>query len=105
MSKAIYMLVIAKGYTEAGYQLSAEERNELWAKVKMIDDQAGAKFVIACNLRWADEEVYDWAVSEYPDMDAYLKKAEELEELEKLEKLEWWRYVTTKTILGTKMEE
>ena len=99
MSNAIYMLVIAKGYTEAGYQLSAEERNELWAKVKMIDDQAGAKFVIACNSRWADEEVYDWAVIEYPDMDAYLKKVEELE------KLEWWRYVTTKTILGTKMEE
>lgn len=99
MSKAIYMLVIAKGYTEAGYQLSAEERNELWAKVKMVDDQAGAKFVIACNSRWADEEVYDWAVIEYPDMDAYLKKVEELE------KLEWWRYVTTKTILGTKMEE
>lgn len=41
MSKAIYMLVIAKGYTEAGYQLSVEERNELWSKVKMIDDQAG----------------------------------------------------------------
>lgn len=99
MSKAIYMLVIAKGYTEAGYQLSVEERNELWSKVKMIDDQAGAKFVIACNSRWADEEVYDWAVIEYPDMDAYLKKVEELE------KLEWWRYVTTKTILGTKMEE
>ena len=99
MSNAIYMLVIAKGYTEAGYQLSAEERNELWAKVKMVDDQAGAKFVIACNSRWADEEVYDWAVIEYPDMDAYLKKVEELE------KLEWWRYVTTKTILGTKMEE
>ena len=81
MSNAIYMLVIAKGFTEAGYQLSAEERNELWAKVKMVDDQAGAKFVIACNSRWADEEVYDWAVIEYPDMDAYLKKVEELEKL------------------------
>lgn len=99
MSKPIYMLVMAKGYTEAGYQLSEEERNALWAKVMEADKQAGGKFVIACNSRWADEEIYDWAVIEYPDMDAYQKKVDELE------KLEWWRYVTTKTILGTKMED
>jgi hypothetical protein len=99
MSKPIYMLVLAKGYTEAGYQLSEQERNDLWAKVLETDKQAGGKMVIACNSRWADEEFYNWAVIEYPDMDAYQKKVEELE------KLEWWRYVSTKTILGTKMED
>ena len=99
MSKPIYMLVMAKGYTEAGYQLSEEERNNLWSKVLEIDKQAGGKFVIACNSRWADEEIYDWGVIEYPDMDAYQKKVDELE------KMDWWRYVTTKTILGTKMED
>jgi hypothetical protein len=99
MFKPIYMLVLAKGYTEAGYQLSEQERNDLWAKVLETDKQAGGKMVIACNSRWADEEFYNWAVIEYPDMDAYQKKVEELE------KLEWWRYVSTKTILGTKMED
>ena len=99
MSKPVYMLVMAKGYTEAGYQLSEEERNNLWSKVQEIDKQAGAKFVIFCNSRWADEEIYDWGVLEYPDMEAYQKKVEELE------KLHWWRYFSAKTILGTKMEE
>jgi len=99
MSKPVYMLVMAKGYTEAGYQLSAEERNNLWSQVWEVDKQAGGKPVIFCNSRWADEEIYDWGVIEYPDMEAYQKKVEELE------KLEWWRYFVTKTILGTKMED
>ena len=99
MSKPVYMLVMAKGYTEAGYQLSEEERNNLWSKVQEIDKQAGAKFVIFCNSRWADEEIYDWGVIEYPDMETYQKKVEELE------KLDWWRYFSAKTILRTKMEE
>ena len=42
--------------------------------------------------------LFDWGVLEYPDMESYLKKVEELE------KLKWWRYFSAKTILGTKME-
>jgi hypothetical protein len=48
--------------------------------------------------KWADEAIYDWGVLEYPDMEAYQKKVEELE------KLEWWRCFSAKTILDTKME-
>ena len=32
VSKPIYLLVLAKGYTEAWYQLSKEEQDELWRK-------------------------------------------------------------------------
>jgi len=99
MAKPIYLLVLAKGYTEAYYQLSKAEQAELWSKVAKIDPRAGAKWQIVCNSRWADEEIYDWGVIEYPSMDAYQKKVEELE------KLDWWRYFSAKTILGTKMEE
>jgi hypothetical protein len=93
------MLVIGKGFTEAWHRLSKEEQDNLWSKVEEVDKRAGGKWVILCNSRWADEEIYDWGVLEYPDMEAYHKKVEELENLN------WWRYFSAKTILGTKMEE
>lgn len=98
MSKPIYLLVLGKGYTETWYQLSKEEQARLWSKVEEIDKSAGAKWQLICNSRWADEEIYDWGVIEYPDIDAYQQK------VAALEKLYWWRYFSAKTILGTKME-
>ena len=99
MAKPVYLLILGKGYTEAWYQLSKEEQDSLWSKVEEIDKRAGAKWQIVCNSRWVDEEIYDWGVIEYPAMEAYQQKVEELE------KLNWWRYWSAKTILGTKMEE
>ena len=99
MAKPVYLLILGKGYTEAWYQLSKEEQDSLWSKVEEIDKRAGAKWSILCNSRWADEEICNWCVLEYPDMEAYQQKVEELE------KLNWWRYWSAKTILGTKMEE
>ena len=95
MSQSVYLLVLAKGPTEAWYRLSKEERDKLWLKVLDVDQRAGAKWHITCNSRWSDEEVYNWSVIEYPSMEAYQKKVEELE------KLEWWRYFSAKTLLGT----
>src|SRR5450759_1284565 len=99
MSKPIYLLVLGQGWTEAWYQLSKEEQNNLWSRVEEVSNRAGEKNLIWCNSRWADEGIFDWMVLEYPDMETYQKKVEELE------KLEWWRYFSAKTILGTKMEE
>ena len=99
MSKPVYLIVLGKGWTEAWYQLSKEEQDSLWSKVEEADKRAGGKWLILCNSRWANEEVFDWCVLEYPDMDAYQQKVMELEELN------WWRYFSAKTILGTKMEE
>lgn len=99
MPKPICLLVLVKGHKEAWYQLSKQEQDALWAKGEEIDRQAGATWKIACNSRWADEEMYGWAVLEYPDMEAYQAKAAALEELQ------WWRYYEVKTVLGTPMEE
>ncbi len=99
MAKPIYLLVLGKGVTEAWYQLSKAEQDSLWAKVQEADRRADAKWVILCNSRWADEELFDWGVLEYPDMEAYQQKVAELEALQ------WWRYFSAKTILGTKMEQ
>lgn len=98
MSKPVYLLVLGKNFTEAYYQLSKQQQDELWAKAREADERAGGKWLIFCNSRWADEELFDWGVIEYPDMEAYQKKVEELETLN------WWRYISTKTVLGTKME-
>jgi hypothetical protein len=99
MPKPIYLLVLGKGYTEAWYQLTKEEQDSLWAKVQDIDARAGATWRIICDSRWADEEIFDWGVIEYPDIEAYQEK------VAALEKLQWWRYFSAKTILGTRMEE
>jgi hypothetical protein len=99
VSKPIYLLVLGKGFTEAWYQLSKDEQDALWAKAEEIDRRAGAVWKIACNSRWADEEIFDWGVLEYPDLDAYQTKVAELEELQ------WWRYFEAKTVLGTLMAE
>jgi len=97
MSRPFYTLVLGQGFTEAWHQLSKDEQDQLWAQVDAVDKRAGAKWIIACDSRWADQSIFDWAVIEYPDMEAYQEKTKELE------KLNWWRYFSAKTILGTKM--
>jgi hypothetical protein len=96
MSEPIYMLVWGGDWTEAGHQLSQEEKDDLWAKVSAVDERAGAKWVLSCDSRWADESVAGWAVVVYPDIESYQQKVKGLEELN------WWRYFSAKTILGTK---
>jgi hypothetical protein len=99
MPQPIYNLVLAKGHKEAWYQLSKREQDALWAKGEEIDRRAGAKLKLACDSRWADEDLFGWAVLEYPDMEAYRVKVAALEELQ------WWRYFDVKSVLGTPMEE
>lgn len=99
MSKPVYLLIMEQGNTEAWYQLSKAEQNKLRLKAMEVEKRAGARLIIACNSRWADEALSDWVVLEYPNIEAIQQKIEELE------KLNWWRYFSAKTILGTKMEE
>ncbi len=54
MSKPIYLLVLGQGFTEAWYQLSKEVQDNLWSKVEEVNKRAGAKWLIACNSRWAE---------------------------------------------------
>jgi hypothetical protein len=98
MSTPVFLLVLGEGHTEAWYQLSKEEQDDLWAKAQEVDRRAGAVVHIVCDSRWADESLFDWVVIEYPDFDAYRQKVAELEELS------WYRYWSGKTILGTKVD-
>ena len=94
----IFLLVLAKGMTEAWYQLSKAEQEQLWAKVEAIDAQAGVTWLLSCSSRWCDEECFRWTVGKYPSMAAYRAKVLALEQLD------WWRYFTGKTILGTELD-
>ena len=99
MSKPVYVNYCVQGLTEAWYRLSKEEQDNLVAKIKEIDKSLGCKELIGCDSRWADEATVAWGVEEYPDMDAYQKAYEEVEKLGK------FRYISVKTILGTKSVE
>lgn len=99
MSQPVFLLVLAKGFTEAWYQLSKAEQDALWAQVDEVDQRAGAKRHDFYDTRWADESTAGWGVIEYPSMEAYQQKVKDLAELN------WWRYFSAKTLLGTKMED
>lgn len=99
MSEPVYLLILGQGNTEAWYQLTKEEQDKLLSKAMEVEKRVGARLVIACQARWADEALSDWVVLEYPNMEAIQQKVEELE------KLNWWRYFSAKTIPGTKMDE
>ena len=96
MSKPVYLLVIIQEYTEAWHPLSEDQKKSLWSQVQAVDERAGANYSEYYDSRWADEETRAFTITEYPNMDAYQTKVEELE------KLNWWRYFKGKTLLGTK---
>jgi hypothetical protein len=87
-------------FTEVWYQLSEEERESLFAKVRANREKVGVKNIIACNSLWSPPTEYHWfMVDEYPDIEAQQK----LQELDN--ELGWYRYWEGMTILGTKWEE
>lgn len=63
-----------------------------------MDKRLGGKWLLTCSARWADESLMGWGVLEYPSMEAYLQKVDELEAIG------WWRYFEAKTILGTHVD-
>lgn len=93
--KPIYILVLPKGNKEAGFQLTEQERNDLWAKTLDADRRAGAKFVVGGESRWANEATRGWFVIEFPSIEAVFQKYNELEY-----KLNGFRYWACDTYLG-----
>jgi len=68
MSTPIFLLVLGEGFTEAWYQLSKQEQDDLWAQVQDVDRRAGAVWHILCDSRWADESLFDWARDRVPGL-------------------------------------
>ena len=100
MSQKIYKLCLIRGYTEAYYQLSEEEKNQLWEKVSKAIEKAGAKMATPYyNCRWSNDKYMTFFTMEYPDIEAAMA------DTEGVEKAELFRYLISETILGTEATE
>ena len=99
MAEPIRVLVMIKGFTEAWYQLSDAEQESWWDRLQAIGEGVGAKFLVQCDSRWANEEYAFWGVLEYPTLDA-CKQA-----IAENEKQGWYRYVVATSLLGTEPSE
>ena len=98
MAKKIYQLFLM-GFNEAGYQLTQEEQDALLAKERESSEKAGARNIVFCEATWSNEEWQYFGVNEYPDVEALQEHTKRLEEVQ------WFRYVTSRVILGTESEQ
>jgi hypothetical protein len=84
-------------FTEAWYQLSQTEKDNLLAKIDAQGKPFGLKRVLMCNSRWSNERWQVFGVEEFPDIATYQKYNIALEEAD------WFRYIDSETMLGTAM--
>ncbi len=94
----IYHLFISRGFREAYYQLSPEERDQYWARVGEISTAAGAKPLVACYARWHNEEYAAWGIEEFPDLQAVQQSARAHE------RNQHFRYIEAETYNGVLSE-
>jgi hypothetical protein len=87
------------GVKEAWYQLSKEEQDALFAKIQDAMKSVGGKSMLVCNSSWNSEQWLFWGVEEFPSLEAVQEYSRCLEELN------WFRYVYSEVLLGSKAEE
>ena len=94
--KPIMRLYFAK-IKEVFYNLSEEEKMEYMRKDRENLDELGMKVLMMIDCRWSNEEWDFVGVEEWPTIEA-------LENRGKFEKeeMEAFRYVESKTLLGTR---
>jgi hypothetical protein len=94
--KPIIRLFFAK-IKEAFYNLSEEEKKEFMRKDRENLDELGCKIMMMVDCRWSNEEWNFIGVEDWPTLEALETRAKfEYEELEA------FRYVESKTYLGTR---
>ena len=97
MAQPVYKLWRGR-FTEAWYQLSADEQQSLMAKVEQTLAQAGGKELVICSSGWADEYWQVFGVEEFPSLEAAQHHHQALQTLN------WYRYIESTTTLGTALE-
>jgi hypothetical protein len=98
MAQTVYKLYMGKP-SEAWFQLSNEEQESLFKKIDEALKNAGGKSIISVDSSWSSEEWLFFGVEEFPDIEAAQKHAKDLNELN------WFRYLESKSLLGTKFEQ
>jgi hypothetical protein len=94
MSQPIYKLFMFRN-TEAYYQASEDERNEILGKLDAAFQKVGGKRIIFCNSYWSSDEWPVFGVEVFPDIEAVQQYADAMNELNMP------RYVESRSILGT----
>lgn len=98
MAQPIYK-VWFMNYQEPWYQLTTEEQNKLMAQIEESLKQVGGETITICISVWSSEEWLGWGVEKYPDIEAVQKHAENLFNMN------WFKYIESKTYLGTEMPQ
>ena len=98
MAGPVYKLFLCR-FTEAWYQLSKEEQDQVVAAEMERSKQTGCKTVIFCDCSWSAEQWMFFGVEEYPDIESVQRVVELQREVN------WGRYMQGISFLGTKMEE
>lgn len=97
MAQPIYKFFRVR-FSEAWYQLSEEEQNSLETKVNQALQEVGGKRVLLCSTNWSSEQWSIAGVEEFPNIEAVQNH------IAALNRLDWWRYIESTILLGTKLE-
>ncbi|WAI01095.1 hypothetical protein [Methanogenium organophilum] len=96
-TKSIIRVYFAK-IREAFYDLSVEEKSAFMRKDREQMDELGMKLIMTIDCRWSNEEWDYIGIEEWPTLESLEKRAT----FEK-EELATFRYVESRTYLGTRM--
>ena len=95
MSQKIYKLCLIRGSTEAYYQLSEEDKKNLWDQVGAAVSKVGAKRATPYyNCRWSNDKYVTFFTMEYPDVESAIMDTAGVDQAGLL------RYLVSETILG-----
>ena len=96
MAQPIYKLFQFRN-TEAFYELSQDQRDELLGKLNAAFEKVGGKRIVICDSSWASEQWPVFGVEQFPDIEAVQQYAQALAELNLA------RYVESTSTLGTEL--
>lgn len=100
MSKPIFKLCLVRGFTDAYYQLSDEERDRLWKQDEEGLKKVGAKVVGPYyECRWSNDKYASFFIIEYPDIEAAIS------ETANADQAGLFKYILSETILGIAQTE
>ena len=81
--------------TEAYYQLSEEQRNEILGKLDAAFQKVGGKRLVWCNSYWSADQWQVFGVEVFPNIEAVQQYSQAMNELNLA------RYVDSVSLLGT----
>ena len=83
-------------WTDAWYQLTQAERDDLLAREAELRQQVGLKNLLLCDAGWNNELWSAYGVHEYPNMDAMVKH------YQGMVAMDFFHYAESETMLGTR---